>query len=1145
MKIIATVFVLMLLSGYSFAQTGSTWGVELLFSGAPTGACTGSSKATDTTTGNLYGCLAGSWVLIGPGSATLSSPITSPNPLQFNVNTVFKGPNPYVDIAAYGGRAVSASGTPGNPGCTATINSGLTAATLSSACGLITGDGIDIWGAGATNVLSTPAAPTVTPRIAQGSTGTGYVVNGPAGATSYAYEIVAFDAGEGVTAASAAGTTATGAATLGANTVNITSQSRANNVTTVTTATAHGLPIGCGGITITGCPVVFISNANSLTDVAEFFGWFVVTSVADNTHFTYNSGIDTRFGVLSAISTGGTATWWNSNNLQLPTTNPAGVRQYAIYGRNCPGTCNLIGISLPVNSVNQGDVAYMTWDDFGATMMGSATFPGWLPTTAPGAATNDTLVTTIASGGGTTSITTANAASNSVAGATILIDTTPALLAAEVAAFASGGAVYISSPSVTTNNYFINSYADISSVNGYAVISQSARMILNDTIVWQNGQWHGDLQLSGGSATMSGGQFSFESHAPITVGAAYPGIYMKNGGGTFRGLTFQGPANMYDLIFNTGTAPVIFEDTVFNGGSGADLMGVQYYGWASTGGGFGGIFRNITFGAGTPTSSTATPLFIGKNSGLWNFRAYGTLSNRGLTFIAGNNGGCNVTWDLAGDIQGGSMPVLAFMSRGVGGGINWQSGNLDTVGQPAVANWSVNGAAFVSGIGSGSSGGIATLTGNPFATVTMSTLTSSLSLIGQNFNLSIGQSVGGILDGGANSGFAQVLRGDSILGANYSFFTDPGVPAAPTCAVITGGPPFAEAGTFQFLYSGIYPNGGRGVASPLSNSCTSNGTTQQITVTLPSLLPGVGTYVWQDQGNNFSKVNGSCPNTTTTALSWTYEGGNCGFGSIPASTGGGLAGIQNGKVWAQSEVIGQTTITSNATVPRTLVLPDTNLTVQGTGAKLQAATGSFTNTDLLSYDVNGNAVDSGISSSTIAGKFTCVNVTPVTVNANVSTDQTLMACTIPAGTLNLVGRTVLIQLAGVYSTPAASTTAVNLKAKLCTVSGCGSGTVITLASITSAALGGIQATNDPFNMTLNASTQTAGASSAYEVHGNLTIDVSVLTSAAEAVYADGNTATIGTIDSTAQLFLQITGAFSAASGSNSMTQRQLIVDSVD
>lgn len=188
---------------------------------------------------------------------------------------------------------------------------------------------------------------------------------------------------------------------------------------------------------------------------------------------------------------------------------------------------------------------------------------------------------------------------------------------------------------------------------------------------------------------------------------------------------------------------------------------------------------------------------------------------------------------------------------------------------------------------------------------------------------------------------------------------------------------------------------------------------------------------------------------------------------------------------------------------------------------------------------------SGASWQSVGGSFSCVNVTPVTVNANTAADQILQACSIPAGTLNTIGKTLSIQSAGVYSTPAASTTTVNLKVKLCTVSGCGSGTVITLASLTSAALSAIQATNDPFNVQMFSSTQTAGASAAFEAHGNLTIDISALTTAAEGTYADGNTATVGTIDSTGALFLQVTGAFSAASASNSMTHRMLTIESIN
>jgi len=174
-------------------------------------------------------------------------------------------------------------------------------------------------------------------------------------------------------------------------------------------------------------------------------------------------------------------------------------------------------------------------------------------------------------------------------------------------------------------------------------------------------------------------------------------------------------------------------------------------------------------------------------------------------------------------------------------------------------------------------------------------------------------------------------------------------------------------------------------------------------------------------------------------------------------------------------------------------------------------------------------------------RVVCVNITPVTVTANVTTDQNLMSCTLSANTLNVVGRTLKIWVAGVYTTPAASVATINLKAKLCTVSGCGSGTVVNLATITSSANPGT-VTNNAYNLTLYPVTQTAGASSVYEVHGIMGIDLGAANTSPDSFFNDTNTAVSAAIDSTAQLFLQISTAFSVASASNSSTERQLIVE---
>jgi len=176
------------------------------------------------------------------------------------------------------------------------------------------------------------------------------------------------------------------------------------------------------------------------------------------------------------------------------------------------------------------------------------------------------------------------------------------------------------------------------------------------------------------------------------------------------------------------------------------------------------------------------------------------------------------------------------------------------------------------------------------------------------------------------------------------------------------------------------------------------------------------------------------------------------------------------------------------------------------------------------------------------GESSVSNVVPVTVNANVATDQLLQAIPIPPNSLNVVGHVLDIWTAGVYTTTAANASTITVKAKLCTVSGCGSGTVITLATFTSTANAGGQ-TNNAFSAQLFSTTQTGGASSVFEAHGNLTVDLTA--AVASQVFGDANTAVTSAIDTTGQLFLQITAAFSVASGSNSWSNRQLVAETIN
>lgn len=165
------------------------------------------------------------------------------------------------------------------------------------------------------------------------------------------------------------------------------------------------------------------------------------------------------------------------------------------------------------------------------------------------------------------------------------------------------------------------------------------------------------------------------------------------------------------------------------------------------------------------------------------------------------------------------------------------------------------------------------------------------------------------------------------------------------------------------------------------------------------------------------------------------------------------------------------------------------------------------------------------------------NVTPVTVNTNSTSDQQLMELSLGAGYFNSSKQPFLFDGAGVYTTQTAQTPTLTLKVKLCTVSGCGSGTVVTLISIVSTAT--IAAvTNNNWNLSVLGYTATTGTTGNLEIHGPLAVDLGALMTTADSLFVDTNTAVSSNIDLTAALFVDFTIAFSTnAVTANTFTQR--------
>ena len=165
------------------------------------------------------------------------------------------------------------------------------------------------------------------------------------------------------------------------------------------------------------------------------------------------------------------------------------------------------------------------------------------------------------------------------------------------------------------------------------------------------------------------------------------------------------------------------------------------------------------------------------------------------------------------------------------------------------------------------------------------------------------------------------------------------------------------------------------------------------------------------------------------------------------------------------------------------------------------------------------------------------NITAVTAAANTTSDQTLQELTVTSGFYNAAAQVSALYGSGIYSIATGITPTLTWKVKLCTVSGCGSGTVVTLATFTTTATTALSS-NYPWNINLtNVGTHATGATGNLIVHGFLAIDLGASAATAETVFNDANTAVSSNIDLTGALFVDFTVAASSGSTSNSFTQQ--------
>lgn len=315
------------------------------------------------------------------------------------------------------------------------------------------------------------------------------------------------------------------------------------------------------------------------------------------------------------------------------------------------------------------------------------------------------------------------------------------------------------------------------------------------------------------------------------------------------------------------------------------------------------------------------------------------------------------------------------------------------------------------------------------------------------------------------------------------------------------GPATAPTGNHFFSYPLVGSTGNQ-FCNYATESAVTNGFVSTCTLTTFSLGAITATF---SPPLNLSGSTLSCPTCV-----------------VASSPGAGIAHFAGGTQTATSspvsltaDVSGITPIANGGTgTASPALIPGTNVTI----------TGSWPNQTINSTGGGGGSGTSVTSS------------TPVTVTANTTSEQFLMELALSSGYLNSLGQPFLINGSFLYTTPVAQTPTLTINVRLCTVSGCGSGTNRLLGSIvTTATLA--SSTNNNANISLLAYVHATGATGTLEVHGPLSIDLGALSTSADSIFNDVNTAASGTIDLTAALFVDFTVTTSTGSASNSITQR--------
>jgi hypothetical protein len=863
--------------------------------------CTVSGNNGDLQTKSVTGCAAS---LVNDNGKVLS----------VNEDIKIKGPNPYVDIRSFGAKAINVNMPPAfatndlpvslsAASSTATLCGGLSGTNLTAckgyAANLSKGEGVYVQGAGITNSSATPTAPTVQAILPSGPMNTNLDVAGlTTGSTTYCYKVVGLRQGGGYTTASTSTCVATAPASLGNQTVNISTLALSGSTLTVVTRAAHGLTTGA------------LINITGTSNDPNFSGWFNVSQIDSTTRFEiFSMQINTLAGAPTS-ATGGTVQYHNGMSI-VEGTPDSTIFQYLVYGRS-GGAFNYIGSMWPNNSSMAGNVTYNKFQDFGATETAPSGLTSYLPKTAPNVAMNDGLSTTIVSGGGTTTLTLGNAATNAVSGTFIVHDDVPAFNAA----FAFGGVVKIPASS----GFVINSFMTIPS-NRF--IQQAGGLTVNATVKLGNGAWAGDV-----GPVNTVGQFMYESLPTIVVNSGFPAFYCQSNC-SMRGLTILG---------NTPNALLYMADAGGVGIPAGVLDRVQfslaatndYVGCAillrdlNTSGGGQNIWTDVvaTGGPFPQTMKSTAPLI--QTSGGTGIQSKGQLflSRRGIWFRPPTPGDISSFDSIY--CQGCITPMVWGASPSPGNTsllLTMRSMIQDTSFQPLFAALTGLIGSVTIGDTTGPGGNNPIVSGNNARIIYA---------FGNGASRSGGTSFANDGIFGASSNYGLEVHNIGVkIGTGYSLFAEGGQPLAPTCTLAAG--TTSPVGTYAFVYTPRFANGSDGLTS---YPCTITTTTGRQAVQLN--WPAINGAVGYDTFNN-GAAKTAFPAITTTTNSYLDAAPTlvAGQSQIQVSAGGPV-GLNYQQMWTPKLTIGGEALTALPRGEQNIFLP---------GALTSTWTGSTWTTD--------------------------------------------------------------------------------------------------------------------------------------------------------------------------------------------------------